>query len=100
MKKYILSEQTPIEEPDIEKWAAWNRDHDRHVDFTIVNDEIKVSTTFLGVDHGFMNTDTPILFETMIFGGQHDQYQERCSTYDEAKKMHATALELVQTALN
>jgi hypothetical protein len=30
----------------------------------------------------------------MIFGGEHDQYQERCSTLDEAKIMHEEAVKL------
>ena len=33
----------------------------------------------------------PILFETMIFGGPEDQYTDRCSTWDEAVKMHEKA---------
>lgn len=33
----------------------------------------------------------PILFETMIFGGEHDQYQERCSTWEQARKAHPDA---------
>lgn len=34
-------------------------------------------------------------FETMIFGGEHDQYQERYSTWDEAEAGHKRAIELV-----
>jgi hypothetical protein len=32
----------------------------------------------------------------MIFGGQHDQYTNRCSTWDEAEKMHEEAVALVR----
>jgi hypothetical protein len=56
--------------------------------------EVQVSTVFLGLDHNFGFGRKPLLFETMIFGGKHDQYQERYSTYKEAEKGHAVALEL------
>jgi len=37
----------------------------------------------------------PLLFETMIFGGEHDDYQERYSTYEEALEGHQRAIQLV-----
>ena len=45
-------------------------------------EDIRVSTVFLYVKHGGMN------FETMIFGGPHDQEQSRCATMKEAYQMH------------
>jgi hypothetical protein len=45
-----------------------------------------VSTVFLGIDHGF--GDDPILFETMVFGGEYDGIQKRYSTWDEAVEGH------------
>jgi hypothetical protein len=48
----------------------------------------RVSTIFLGLDRRFEGEGPPILFETMVFGGKHDQYQERCATWDEAEAMH------------
>jgi hypothetical protein len=48
-----------------------------------------VSTVFLGMDHNFHQKGQPILFETMIFEGPHDQeYQRRCSSYEYALLMH------------
>src|SRR3972149_6027051 len=67
--------------------------HKRVVGKTSVG-EVEVSTVFLGVDHNFSNTGPPILFETMIFGGKHDQYQERYATWEEAEAMHKAACEL------
>jgi hypothetical protein len=46
-----------------------------------------VSTVFLGLDHQW-GDGPPLVFETMIFGGEHDQYQERYSTWDEAEAGH------------
>jgi len=52
-----------------------------------------VSTVFLGLDHGW-GDGPPILFETMIFGGPHDQRQWRYSTIEEAREGHKAAVRL------
>lgn len=55
--------------------------------------DVTVSTVWLGMDHGW-GKGKPIIFETMIFGGEHDQYQERYSTQKEAVAGHEKACEL------
>ncbi len=55
---------------------------------------IKVSTIFLGIDHNHTGKGEPILFETMVFKGNKDVFQYRCSTYSEAEKIHQHALTL------
>lgn len=57
-------------------------------------DGIFISTVFLGLDHSF-GGGTPVLFETVIFGGIHDQFQERYCTWDEALAGHQRAIEMV-----
>lgn len=67
-----------------------------YTDFTndrkVANDtvgEAMVSTVFLGMDHDILQEESsPILFETMIFGGEHDDYMRRYHTYDEAQSGH------------
>jgi hypothetical protein len=56
-----------------------------------------ISTVFIGLDHRFSEDGPPILFETMIFGGRLDNFQNRCCTWDEAEAMHAEAVQLVRT---
>jgi hypothetical protein len=58
--------------------------------------DVRVSTVFLGLDHGYGGP--PIIFETMIFGGPHDKYQERYSTWQEAEEGHRRAVVLVKQA--
>ena len=53
----------------------------------------RISTKFIGIDHQF-GDGPPLLFETMIFGGAEDQWQERCSTWEQAEAMHAQAVKL------
>lgn len=92
--KYILEEQIPKPIDNLLEWAQWFEKADRHVAKTNLPNNVRVSTVFLGLDHSF-GEGTPILFETMIFGGKHDQYQERYGTWEEAEAGHSRAVELV-----
>jgi len=75
------------------------------------DDKVIVSTVFLGIDHSFHFAvkeylegkeilfgdgapHVPVLWETMIFGGAHDMYQERYASHEAALAGHARALEL------
>lgn len=61
---------------------------------------IRVSTVFLGLDHSFMSK-TPLLFETMIFGGdESEEYQERYSTWKQAEEGHQKAVDMVKKKYN
>jgi hypothetical protein len=93
MKYYILKGKVPIVVNDVIEWGKWFEKADRHVDKTKITDKIEVSTVFLGLDHAFIS-GTPLLFETMIFGGKHDGYQERYTTWDEAEAGHLVAVKL------
>lgn len=58
-------------------------------DRRVARDELaagSVSTVFLGIDHGWGGSH--LWFETMIFGGPHDQWQDRYETYDQAEAGH------------
>lgn len=58
-------------------------------------DGVKVSTVFLMIDHGDLD-ETPLLFETMIFGGKHDLDQRRYGTAAEARIGHREMCQLVE----
>ena len=94
MDNYILIDGKPVAEPDIIKWAMWRETAD-----TIVKQDriggVFVSTVFLGLDHAF-GKGPPMLYETMVFGGPHDKYQERYCTRDEALAGHARAVVMVK----
>lgn len=92
--KYILNGKNPVPEPDLIKWATWFEAADRIVKKTQLPGNILVSTVFLGTNHAYFGGE-PVLFETMIFGGEHDEYQERYSTWEEAESGHKRAIELV-----
>ena len=58
----------------------------------------QISTVFLSMDHslgGVIGDGRPVLFETMVFGGEHDGYQERYHTYDQAEEGHKRIVDIV-----
>jgi hypothetical protein len=96
---YILNEKkeaVPIE--DMGEWTLSRLESMRRVASTLLKveeEEVHISTVFLGVDHSFNigeEETPPILFETMIFGGKSSEYQNRCSTWNEAIEMHLTGV--------
>lgn len=88
----ILVDKKVVLEPDILAWARWFESANRRVAETVIPpNNIRVSTVFLGIDHGWHGK--PMWFETMIFGGKHDEYTTRCETWDEALEMHKLAVQ-------
>jgi hypothetical protein len=93
---YILDENgNPQPESDTLAWGRWSQSHSRQIAMDFEGN-VRVSTVFLGVDHRMFGGGLPILWETMIFGGRHDQYQERYTTRAEAEAGHARALAMVK----
>lgn len=92
--KYIL-ENGELKPVDLMTWAKWFETANRSIAYDEVNG-VRVSTVFLGIDHNFFG-GPPLLFETTIFGGRHDERTRRCSTLSQAKEMHRKALRLIET---
>lgn len=94
--QYILdAEGKPVEELDILAWGKWMQEGDRRVARDELPDSVSVSTVFLGLDHSF-GSGPPILWETMIFDGPHDMYQDRYSSREEALAGHAKAVAIAK----
>lgn len=90
--KYILGAdgRTPIPIEDALAWGRWLEQADRHLPGSpTTRGGVTVSTVFLGLDHGFGGRT--VLWETMIFGGEHDGEQWRYATRDEAVDGHGAA---------
>ena len=89
--KYILdSDGRPVAEEDLLVWAEWieRSDKQRIIEKTAIAD-CTVSTVFLGLDYSFGDdSGIPILYETMIFGGNLDGQMRRYSTREEAEEGH------------
>ncbi len=100
MKKYILNDNgDPIEEPDLFVWGKWFQTANRHIASDIIG-KVRISTVFLGLDHSFcIENHKAILFETMIFNGKHDQYQERYTNRIAALAGHGQAVAMVRDSV-
>ena len=87
--KYILDGHTPIPCEDTQEWGRWYEKNveQRRVGLTDLENGVRVSTVFLGLDHQW-GDGPPLLFETLVFEGMNDEYMERCSTWDEAVEQH------------
>lgn len=78
--------------------SVWDLEN-RKIDYTDINEDIYVSTVFLVIDHNFGDRGPPVLFETMIFGGEHDGTQYRYTNVEDAKKGHKKAVLLAKNGL-
>lgn len=58
---------------------------------------VTISTVFLGIDHSF-GGKVPLVFETMVFGGELDGLMERYSTWDQAETGHKIMVEKVKNS--
>ena len=90
---YILAENgDPIACSDTGVWGRWFVTADRTVARTERGEGVRslwtVSTVFLGIDHNFGPTGDPVLWETLIFGGEHDGEGARYTSLAAARAGH------------
>ena len=104
---YILNENKEvIAVEDFKEWALQFKEEFRRVDDTTIieKDNTRVSTVFLGLDHGWgrKESDPPVVFETMTFSSNPDlnEYQERYCTWDEAVKGHNRVVESIKNDIS
>ena len=87
---YVLDEKHNPIPATLDEWSKFT---EPYCISSVVRDEVDdlcVSTVFLGINHNW-GEGPPILFETMIFGGEHDEDRWRYATWDEAIVGHKTA---------
>ena len=59
-------------------------------------EDVFVSTVFLGQDLSFGMSDDPIVFETMIFGGPYNYTVRRFSSIEDAETCHDKFVEKIR----
>ncbi len=91
---WILDGHTPVPTNDIEAWSDMLSDYEKREVACTKIDDVTVSTVFLGLDHSFFFNGPPLIFETMIFGGEYDGHTDRYSTWEEAEQGHHKACRL------
>lgn len=86
---YILEGHTVIPAPSEEAWEILLDDlQKRRVAYTEITPEIEVSTVFLGTDSTFGRGPQPLVFETLVSGGEFHGQIMRYATWDEAEAGH------------
>lgn len=83
---------------DIETFARWDMTTERTVARDFVG-SVELSTVFTGINYAF-HGGPPVLWETMIFGGEFDGYGRRYTSADDARRGHAEAIAKVMASLN
>lgn len=101
---YKLKGKLPVPIADTLEWAIYfeqtRRTGKRIVKQQVVAHDVRVSTIFLSIDHGYawLPQAVPVLFETMIFGGPMDSYQKRYTSWEAAEKGHEKAKQRLKGA--
>jgi hypothetical protein len=96
MSWYILSADNQPVAVSVTEAEQWMEDNpERKAVKQDYVDDIFVSTVFLGLDRSWSNKGL-ILWETMIFGGINDQYQERYNSHEDALEGHQRAIDLIK----
>lgn len=72
------------------KWVT-----DSRVGSTVV-DGVTVSTVWMGIDHNHSGMGSPLIFETMVFGGDYDYELQRYSTEEQALRGHLDTVDRVR----
>ena len=94
---YILVDRVAVPVEDFMEWAQrFETQSEERIVAQITIGEVFVSTVFIGLDHNFQVDGPPLIYETMIFGGDFDQYQYRYSTWTEAEVGHDVAVRMVE----
>ncbi len=100
LQKYILDANgQPQPEDDLLTWAEWMGTGNNPV---LCRDDVgryRVSTLFLGMDHYNNFGESPLLWETMVFGGRLDHESEKYASKAEAEAGHARMVQRVRELL-
>lgn len=102
---YKLEDHSPVPVDDVLIWAEWFEEAYKSGGTIVKSDMIQgvhISTVFLGLDNGFNFGQPgykPLLFETMVFGGELDFYKQRYSTWLGAESEHDKIVEKVKATL-
>lgn len=87
---YILSpDHSPVPCHNEAMWHLWmwTSQDERQVAHAVVNG-VQISTVFLGIDHSWTGAGPPILFETLVIGGDLDKSEQRYAFWDDAVEGH------------
>jgi hypothetical protein len=95
---YRLEGHEPVRVADLVQWAQGCDHAIRRVGWTYVGDA-RVSTIFIGIDWTEDETSPPLVFETVVLGGELDALQLKTATWAEAEAAHQAVCERLALAV-
>ena len=95
---YLLEDDKPVIVSQERFLKEYYKDRKKNVIRRTKIKDVKISTVFLGIDHStdYCKNAKPLLFETMVFGGDLDLEMERYETKKEAIIGHKKIVEKVK----
>lgn len=98
--QYILdADGNPVRAKGLLSWGLWMQKNNRQIADTHVAN-VRISTIFMGLDYAYTlarisgQPQTPLLFETMVFGGVHDHLTRRYATREDALEGHRQIVQM------
>lgn len=80
----------------VQQWSVLHGDTSYRVVASTEVGDATVSTVWLGLDHGMGRGPGPVIFETMVFGGEHDLETWRYTTLADAEAGHDEVVALLK----
>lgn len=94
MSLYYILVDGKVTPTGVRVWSDNFFNSNRTIVMDKFGDDVDISTVFLGIDHSH-DGSIPLLFETMVFGGEFDGYMDRYHTIEEAIDGHQKILDMV-----
>lgn len=95
---FILDENdNVVEVDDPNEWARWHRSNHISVGNSCIGDSL-ITTNFVGRAE-WTKSGPPLLFHTIITGGDHHGYKKSCATMAEAIEQHRKTIMIVNDCL-
>lgn len=91
---YKLEGKVPVPDETC-VWAVKEKNATKRIVGETKVRDATVSTVFLGLDHS-LGRKTPVLFETLVFGGSMNGECNRYETWDQAEKGHQQMVDRVK----
>jgi hypothetical protein len=95
---FVLEPDHTIREVDSDEWAVFLENGDRQVARDKVG-RVEVSTVFIGLLLHIGEYEHNELFETKVFGGEHDGLTRRYKTWDAAVRGHEEVVKELRKAI-
>lgn len=79
------------------EWAVLFEDFERRQVADTTIGDVRISTVWLGLNYRFLDDGAPLIFESMVFGGEFDAHCERYPNWAAALAGHDQLVAMVRS---